>query len=327
MKLMKPVTLVATLVAVLIAGPAAARQTQTPATPAPRPTAPAPQTPTPSPPAVPVPFPADAKIAFVNMQLIVNDSKLGKTGQDQMKKLADTKAAEQTTLNKQIQTLQTELQTQGSVLAAAVVQSKTAELDKLQRQAQFNQQQAQVDVDNLQQRLFDDFTDKVLPIIEEIRAEKGLWVVFAAGEGTGVAALHKGLDLSATVDPAIPHALVGDPTRLRQVLVNLLGNAVKFTDRGEVMLRVAAAATPGLLLRFEVRDTGIGIADQQLDTVFDAFMQGDTSSTRRHGGSGLGLTIAQTFVAQHGGNIECDSVPGRTVFTILLPLESMRTAG
>ena len=214
MKVTKLLTFVSILGAVLVAASPAAAQATPPATQTPRPgspAAPAPQTPRPTapsttpapqppgPPAAPVPFPADAKIAFVNMQAIVNESKLGKSGQEQMKKLADSKSGEQTGLNKQIQTLQTELQTQGSVLAAAVVQSKTAELDRLQRQAQFNQQQAQVDVDNLQQRLFDDFTEKVLPIIEEIRAEKGLWVVFAAGEGTGVAALHKGLDLSAEV--------------------------------------------------------------------------------------------------------------------------------
>jgi len=151
MKVTKLVTFVSILGAVLVTASPAAAQATPPATPpatqTPRPgtpAAPAPQTPRPSapsttpapqpsaPPAAPVPFPADAKIAFVNMQAIVNESKLGKSGQEQMKKLADSKAGEQTGLNKQIQTLQTELQTQGSVLAAAVVQSKTAELDRLQ---------------------------------------------------------------------------------------------------------------------------------------------------------------------------------------------------
>lgn len=198
---MMRMTTVLALGAVLVAGSAAA-QTPPPATQKPPVAAPAPaapQTAAPKPAAAPVPFPADSKIGFVNMQAIVNESKLGKAGQEQMKKLADQKTAEQAGLNKQIQTLQQELQTQSSVLAPAVVQTKTAELDRLTRQAQFNQQQAQVDIEGLQARLFDEFTDKVLPLIETLRSQRGLWVVFAAGEGTGVAALHPGLDLSAEV--------------------------------------------------------------------------------------------------------------------------------
>jgi outer membrane protein len=198
---MTRMTIALVLTTGLLTGTAAAQTlpaTQTP----PRPMAPpaTPQTATPpAPKPVAVPFPADAKVAFVNMQAIVNETKLGKAGQDQMKRMADQKTAEQTTLNKQIQTLQNELQTQSSILAPAVVTSKTADLDRMTRQAQFMQQQAQSDLETLQNRLFDDFTAKVLPVIEKLREEKGLWVIFAAGEGTGIAAMHPGVDLSEEV--------------------------------------------------------------------------------------------------------------------------------
>ena len=129
----------------------------------------------------------------------------------------------------------------------------------------------------------------------------------------------KGLELICQVQPDVPDALVGDAGRLRQVLLNLVGNAIKFTDEGEVVVRVEIAGrrpppSPGageVGLRFAVRDTGIGIPPDQQETIFRAFEQEDTSTTRKYGGTGLGLTIAARLVALMGGTITVESEPGR----------------
>ena len=125
-------------------------------------------------------------------------------------------------------------------------------------------------------------------------------------------ALQKGIELAGSIDAGVPSALRGDPVRLRQILVNLLGNAVKFTDKGEVTLRVSAEEENGrsVLLRFEVRDTGVGISPDALPRIFHAFSQADGSTTRRYGGTGLGLTIARQLVQMMGGEIDVKSVPG-----------------
>ena len=185
------------LVGVGAAMPAAAGQ-QTPAAP-PATAKPAQTTPTPpqsAPAKPPVPFPADSKIGVMNLQRVIFESKFGQAGQAKLKDLTDKRTAEVTALQKQIQTLQTELQTQGSVLSATVVQQKSGEVDRLQRQLQFEQQQASADIQNLQDQLMAEFTDKVIPIAEEIRKEKGLWIIFAVGQGSDVVALNEGLDLS-----------------------------------------------------------------------------------------------------------------------------------
>jgi len=124
-----------------------------------------------------------------------------------------------------------------------------------------------------------------------------------------LAALDKPLTLGASLPPALPASVVGDPMRLRQLLVNLLHNAVKFTDRGRIELevRIAAELPQAVRLRFEVRDTGIGIAEDRLDTVFEAFTQVDASTTRRHGGSGLGLAIVKELVDLMQGSVGVDS--------------------
>ncbi|MCY0991606.1 PAS domain S-box protein [Nannocystis sp. ILAH1] len=122
---------------------------------------------------------------------------------------------------------------------------------------------------------------------------------------------EQGLRFAAALAPAVPRWLVGDPDRLRQVLVNLIGNAIKFTSHGEVQVEVAAqVADERARLRFAVRDTGIGIAPERLSAIFVPFEQGDASTTRRFGGTGLGLTIADRLVRLMGGAIAVDSKVG-----------------
>ena len=137
-------------------------------------------------------------------------------------------------------------------------------------------------------------------------------------------AQEKGLTLVWDIAPSVNTNLVGDPTRLRQVLLNLLGNAIKFTETGEVSLKVepdANAAVP-TALRFTVSDTGIGIADHKLGRIFERFTQADSSTTRRFGGSGLGLTISRRLVELMGGRIWVRSVVDRgSVFAFAVPLE------
>ena len=154
----------------------------------------------------------------------------------------------------------------------------------------------------------------------------------------GQAAERKGLDLCVDVDPELPEVLRGDPARLRQVLVNLVGNAVKFTDSGSVTVRVdvltpaeagLAAPTeaadenrpPPLPVRFEVNDTGIGMDDATLSRLFQPFTQADASTTRVYGGTGLGLVISRELVEAMGGWVGVQSAPGAgTTFRVVLPL-------
>ena len=125
-------------------------------------------------------------------------------------------------------------------------------------------------------------------------------------------AAEKGLSLSAQVKEAVPAHVLGDPTRLRQVLVNLLGNAIKFTDEGGVTLHVDIEAHAGddLALHFAVEDTGIGIPADQQRLIFEAFTQGDGSTSRKYGGSGLGLAICARVVEMMDGHIWVESTPG-----------------
>jgi PAS domain S-box-containing protein len=130
-----------------------------------------------------------------------------------------------------------------------------------------------------------------------------------------VPAQKKELELVYHVQPDVPDLLIGDAGRLRQVLLNLVGNAIKFTDYGEVKLLVdvvgRAAPSDQAHLRFVVSDTGIGISPDKQQTVFEAFEQEDTSTTRRYGGTGLGLTISARLVALLGGKLNMESEPGR----------------
>jgi signal transduction histidine kinase/DNA-binding NarL/FixJ family response regulator len=126
-------------------------------------------------------------------------------------------------------------------------------------------------------------------------------------------AKQKGLRLLLNTDPGIPPQLLGDPGRLRQVLLNLLGNALKFTERGEVRLRISRAqATPfHQRLQFQVSDTGAGIPLEKQTSIFEAFQQADASFTRLHGGTGLGLSICQRLVRLMGGELAVESIPGQ----------------
>ena len=143
-------------------------------------------------------------------------------------------------------------------------------------------------------------------------------------EMVAVRAHEKGLALVCEIAPAVPRDLIGDPTRLRQVLLNLLGNAIKFTEFGEVALRVTpdGDASVSGALRFTISDTGIGIPHEKLGAVFERFTQADSSTTRRYGGSGLGLTISKRLVELMGGRISVESGVGKgSVFSFAVPLE------
>jgi two-component system sensor histidine kinase/response regulator len=137
---------------------------------------------------------------------------------------------------------------------------------------------------------------------------------FVAGilKGMAVTAHAKGLELAFHLDPEAPRELIGDSKRLRQVLLNLIVNAIKFTDRGEVMLDIQTEERLGseLTLRFSVRDTGIGVAPAKHAIIFDAFEQADSSTTRKYGGTGLGLAISKHIVNIMGGEIWLESEAG-----------------
>jgi len=156
------------------------------------------------------------------------------------------------------------------------------------------------------------------------------------------AARHKELSVRVAVSEAVPARLVGDPGRLRQVLMNLVNNAIKFTRRGEVSVHVETedrgsrmedrkdrSDSSSILVRFTVKDTGIGIDADKLEAIFQPFTQADPSTTRRHGGTGLGLTISSRLVERMGGRIHVESDPGRGSsfwFRLLLPIASKGVA-
>jgi signal transduction histidine kinase len=140
-------------------------------------------------------------------------------------------------------------------------------------------------------------------------------------------AADKGLELIVSIAPQTPEHLQGDPLRLGQVLVNYANNAVKFTDRGEVEIAVTVQriTEQEVVLRFTVRDTGIGIDEEQRKILFKDFEQADTSTTRKYGGTGLGLAIVKHVIQRHGGEILIDSELGKgSVFALTLPAARVR---
>lgn len=149
--------------------------------------------------------------------------------------------------------------------------------------------------------------------------------VFDVMKGLAPTAYSKKLELIVNIAPQTPDTLIGDSVRIRQVLLNLVGNAIKFTERGEVILTVhdLDVRTDGALLRFSVADTGIGIAPEKKESIFSAFEQADSSTTRKFGGTGLGLAISHRLVSLMGGRLELESRLGEGStfrFDIDLPL-------
>ena len=140
----------------------------------------------------------------------------------------------------------------------------------------------------------------------------------------GYRAKEKGLDIDARVADDVPDQLIGDPTRLQQVLMNLAGNAIKFTEQGRVKMSMSVvdhAVQAGVIgLSFTVTDTGIGIGEDRMARIFDEFMQAESDHTRRYGGSGLGLAICKRLVDMQGGSITVDSEPGKgSTFRVTIP--------
>ncbi|HET8729874.1 MAG TPA: ATP-binding protein, partial [Moraxellaceae bacterium] len=142
-------------------------------------------------------------------------------------------------------------------------------------------------------------------------------------------ARNKGLELACEISPDVPAVVSGDPNRLRQILVNLMGNAIKFTEQGHVRVRLANGGMQDgkVRLAFEVEDTGIGMSPDALSHLFQPFVQVDSSHARRFGGTGLGLAIVRQLVEMMGGHIDVDSAPGRgSCFRFALVMTPVATA-
>ncbi len=218
---MKRISILAVLISTVFALGATAQTPTAPRagapaqTPPPRPTTPAPATqtppavpapPKPAVPAAPLPFPAGAKLAFVNMQLVVAESKLGKAGQEKMKALQQQNQAKLATFAKGIQDQQQKISTQSGVVNDSTAQQLKRDLDRMQLEAQTEQQKLNAAEQNLNEDLLRDFSEKAMPIIEALRVEKDLWVIFgvqdSTSDGSGqliVASANGGLDLSLEV--------------------------------------------------------------------------------------------------------------------------------
>lgn len=186
---------------------------------------------------------------------------------------------------------------------------------------------AQISANNLLQ-LLDDILD--ISRIEAGRLDLSIsdFELHALLENTinllSLQANKKGLELQLLVEPDVPPLLRGDAGRLRQILINLVGNAIKFTSEGTVTLHVSTTAEDAhqATLRFIVRDTGIGIPSDKLNLIFDAFTQADSSTTRLYGGTGLGLAICKQLVELMGGSIGVDSTVGKgSTFYVIITLE------
>ena len=161
--------------------------------------------------------------------------------------------------------------------------------------------------------------------VMEIRPERFATAALLESSVIGVrkAAGDKGLEFRCETAPGVPDQIIGDERRIRQVLINLLANAVKFTDCGSVVFRVAPASAGGrAFLDFSVTDTGIGISPETVGHLFQPFVQADTTMHRRFGGTGLGLAISRRLAEAMGGSLEVDTTPGKgSAFSFRLPLE------
>jgi|GEM_PF-4127642 len=154
-------------------------------------------------------------------------------------------------------------------------------------------------------------------------------VIDDVGDLMAPRAIEKGIDFDVYVDPTVPAHLKGDPSRVRQIVTNLLGNAIKFTERGsvDVAVRSNGIEDGSACLAIVVSDTGVGIPADRLDAVFEQYTQAESSTTRRFGGTGLGLSICKQLVELMGGSIEVASEVGKgTTFTVKLRIPSPMTA-
>jgi CheY-like chemotaxis protein len=134
----------------------------------------------------------------------------------------------------------------------------------------------------------------------------------------GLMAKEKGLQLSHNLPSKLPQIIVGDPNRLRQILINLISNAIKFTDAGRVLIEIELQTNDNFL--FSISDTGIGISQDQIESIFQPFRQADLSTTRKYGGTGLGLTICQQLIKKWGGIIWVDSKENQgSIFRFTMP--------
>ncbi len=137
---------------------------------------------------------------------------------------------------------------------------------------------------------------------------------------------EKGIELSYWIDDDVPKVVIGDPTRLNQILINLIGNAIKFTQQGNVSIEIRSAGNVGdnqkQAIEFKVSDSGIGMSEKQLHKIFESFTQGGSDTTRKYGGTGLGLTISKQLIEMQGGNIAVKSKQGSgTTFSFYIPYE------
>ena len=151
-------------------------------------------------------------------------------------------------------------------------------------------------------------------------------LIESTGEQFAIRAHMQGLELNCEIAPDLPSMVIGDPERVRQVVTNLMGNAIKFTSEGEINVRVAAGShshpAERPTVRFSVQDTGIGMSPEQCAHMFEAFTQADASTTRQYGGTGLGLAISSQLVKLMGGRLQVQSEPGSgSTFSFELPLE------
>ncbi|TMB42359.1 MAG: hypothetical protein E6J53_09830, partial [Chloroflexi bacterium] len=139
------------------------------------------------------------------------------------------------------------------------------------------------------------------------------YVIEEAVELFAEAAVNKGLELVLDVEADVPDVVIGDAGRLRQVLINVIGNAIKFTESGEVVVRAYRQDSkgPGIGIRFEVKDTGIGLTEEEKARVFAVYSQVDSSTTRRRGGTGLGLAITRMLTQLMGGEMGVESEKGK----------------
>jgi len=204
--------------------------------------------------------------------------------------------------------LDTQLSAEQRELAGAALRSAHALLDIVNDVLDLSK----IEAGKLAIETIDFAVDPVLDLVRDVFA---------------VRAAEAGIELRIRRRPDVPAWLRGDPVQLRHVLLNLVGNAVKFTPRGEVDVEVSSVPCPDgrCDVRFAVRDTGIGIPHDRIASLFDEFTQADGSTTRRFGGTGLGLTIARHLVALMGGSIEVTSRPGEgSTFSFRLPLEAGR---